>query len=65
MKKLLVSAVLVVATFAVLQGRGAAAGAEDSSASGRPKELTTAQMQADFDLMRHALEEAHPGLYRH
>jgi len=22
-------------------------------------------MQADFDLMRHALEEAHPGLYRY
>lgn len=29
------------------------------------KELTVAQMQVDFDLMRHALEEAHPGLYRY
>jgi C-terminal processing protease CtpA/Prc len=27
--------------------------------------LTTAQMQADFDLMRKALEEAHTGLYRY
>ena len=28
-------------------------------------ELSPAQMQADFDLLRHALEEAHPGLYRY
>ncbi len=30
-----------------------------------PPALTSAQMQADFDLLRHALEEAHPGLYRY
>src|SRR5947209_5402733 len=34
-------------------------------AAGTTTELTAAQLQADFDLMRHALEEAHPGLYRY
>lgn len=29
------------------------------------QDLTSAEMQADFDLMRHALEEAQPGLYRY
>ena len=33
--------------------------------SGVQRELTPAAMQSDFDLMRHALEEAHPGLYRY
>lgn len=45
---------------------GVEAGQVDAgSASSAAKELTVAQMQADFDLMRHALEEAHPGLYRY
>jgi hypothetical protein len=34
-------------------------------ASSTIKELTAGQMQADFDLMRRVLEEAHPGLYRY
>ena len=44
------------------------AATEQVAASGTSfaaKELTVAQTQADFDLMRHALEEAHPGLYRY
>ncbi len=39
--------------------------ADPGAGSANFKELTPAQMQADFDLMRHALEEAHPGLYRY
>ncbi|MDB5305029.1 MAG: hypothetical protein JWM97_2578, partial [Phycisphaerales bacterium] len=29
------------------------------------QKLTAAEAQSDFDLMRHALEEAHAGLYRY
>jgi Peptidase family S41 len=33
--------------------------------SGQGPQLSPAQMQADFDFLRKALEEAHPGLYRY
>src|SRR5207248_8105871 len=36
-----------------------------SSASSVTDVLTVAQQQADFDLMRRALEEAHGGIYRY
>jgi len=35
------------------------------STAGASAPLSPAQMQADFDLMRHALEEGHPGLNRY
>ena len=64
MKKLLMVTIVTIAAIAAFQHRAAAA-AEPGDASSAITELTTAQMQADFDLMRHALEEAHPGLYRY
>lgn len=42
-----------------------AANAPTTQVSAALGELTPAEMQADFDLLRHALEEAHPGLYRY
>jgi hypothetical protein len=39
--------------------------AESDSTSAAGNQLAPGQMQADFDLMRHALEEAHSGLYRY
>jgi len=47
--------------------RPTAAAIDSDPGTVRPaaKVLTSAQMQADFDLMRHALEEAHAGLYRY
>jgi hypothetical protein len=65
MKKLLVIAMLVSAALAAFQHRGVAAEGHPGNSSIATQELTTLQMQADFDLMRHALEEAHPGLYRY
>jgi hypothetical protein len=61
-----IPAVLILAAFAALVARPAAAAPPDpASVPAAPIELSPAQMQADFDLMRHALEEAHPGLYRY
>lgn len=57
-KTLLMAAVLMWVTPAAFQFGGCAFG-------GTTDELTAVQMQSDFDLMRHALEEAHPGLYRY
>jgi hypothetical protein len=56
MASILISAALVA------HGRAAA---ERGGPSDTTKELTVGQAQEDFDLMRHALEEAHPGLYRY
>ena len=64
-KKLLTAAVLMTSALAAFGGRGAVAATEAGGPSVASQELTMAQMQADFDLMRHALEEAHPGLYRY
>ena len=64
-KKLWVAAILISAALAAFQDRAGAAPAEAGGASSATTELTPVQMQADFDLMRHALEEAHPGLYRY
>src|ERR1041384_263406 len=50
----LVSLIGVVLALAAFQAHSATAGA-----------LTTTEAQADFDLMRKALEEAHSGLYRY
>lgn len=65
MKKLFAAAVLVSAALAAFPSRSGARAAETEIASGTAQSLTPAQMQDDFDLMRHALEEAHPGLYRY
>ena len=62
MKKLLVAAVLMVVTLPAGWGRGADGPVAAGGFSGTTEMLTAAQMQADFDLMRHALEEANPGL---
>lgn len=65
MKNLFVIAMLIAATLVAFQHQGATAEAHSGKASIATQELTALQMQADFDLMRHALEEAHPGLYRY
>src|SRR5579884_2155880 len=65
MNKLFVAAVVVFAAVATVADRAAAAPVETDATSVTARELTVAHMQADFDLMRHALEEAHPGLYRY
>ncbi|HZL35360.1 MAG TPA: S41 family peptidase [Tepidisphaeraceae bacterium] len=65
-KKLLMAAVLMWVTPAVFQDGAVAAQCEAArDLGGTTDGLTAAQMQSDFDLMRHALEEAHPGLYRY
>ncbi|MBV8401772.1 MAG: hypothetical protein JOZ17_24070, partial [Acetobacteraceae bacterium] len=51
--------------FAASQDRADDLPADAGTTRGGVQGLTPAQMQADFDLMRHALEEAHPGLYRY
>jgi hypothetical protein len=52
-------------SLATSQGRADDVPADAGTTWGGAQRLTSAQMQADFDLMRHALEEAHPGLYRY
>ena len=59
------AAVLMSVTLAASQDRADNVSADAGSTCGGVQWLTSAQMQADFDLMRHALEEAHPGLYRY
>lgn len=55
---------LLITTLVVLTG--AAIGlAAIPTRSGVAEQLTPAAAQADFDLMRKALEEAHSGLYRY
>src|SRR5690349_18056061 len=59
---------LLLAILTGLAARGiglAAVEAESTNSSQATQELTPDEMRADFDLMRHALEEAHPGLYRY
>ena len=63
--RLFAASVVVFAAVAAVANRAAAAPVDTGGVSSTAKELTVAQMQADFDLMRHALEEAHPGLYRY
>lgn len=64
-RKLFNLAVLMSALLYALGYQATAGVAEARKASGFSALLTPSQMQADFDLMRHALEEAHPGLYRY
>src|SRR5262249_34977945 len=53
---------LLLAGASLQIGAGVVSGTQSSSAIGN---LTAAEAQADFDLMRKALEEAHTGLYRY
>ncbi|HKQ79014.1 MAG TPA: S41 family peptidase, partial [Blastocatellia bacterium] len=68
MRKHLLPAILISLTTPALaaasfqSGAGNVSGAQSSSAPGK---LQPAEAQADFDLMRKALEEAHAGLYRY
>jgi hypothetical protein len=64
-KKLVIAAILLAVTLPVFWRRVAGGQAAVGGSSDKTHELTAGQMQADFDLMRHALEEAHPGLYRY
>jgi C-terminal processing protease CtpA/Prc len=67
MRKHLLLAVLIILINQLLgaaslqTGAHVISGTQSSSATGN---LTAAEAQADFDLMRKALEEAHSGLYR-
>src|SRR3984893_15269883 len=65
MKNRFTAAVLMSLTLAAWQNRADGVPADAGTTCGGVQWLTSAQMQADFDLMRHALEEAHPGLYRY
>jgi hypothetical protein len=44
---------------------GGVAGLGVASADAERAAMTPSEMQGDFDFLRHALEEAHPGLYRY
>jgi len=65
MRSRFTAAVLMSVTLAAAQDRADATPADAGATCGPVQRLTSAQMRADFDLMRHALEEAHPGLYRY
>jgi len=52
---------LLLAVLMGLTGLGVAS----LRAEGERAAMTPAEMQSDFDFLRHALEEAHPGLYRY
>jgi hypothetical protein len=68
MKKYLLLALLTGLITPVLGADCSQPGANNTSATGIPAvtgELNSTKAQADFDLMRNALEEAHPGLYRY
>ncbi len=56
---------LTIAGLIVPEPRTAKAQVEPMRLSGTGKELSPAEMREDFDRVRHALEEAHPGLYRY
>ena len=66
-RKLVVSVMLIALAFGVYgAGVPARAVAQTNSATqAEPQLLSVANAQADFDLMRRALEEAHSGLYRY
>lgn len=64
-RKLFNLAVLMSAVLCACAHQPTAVAAEAGGTSSLSAELTVTQMQGDFDLMRHALEEAHPGLYRY
>src|SRR5262245_65875259 len=67
MRKRLLPAILIslinplLGAASLQSGAGSASMAQSSSVTGK---LQPAETQADFDLMRKALEEAHGGLYR-
>lgn len=63
MKKnlLILISLILLYTASPQTGAGIASATQSSAATGR---MTAAEAQADFDLMRKALEEAHTGLYR-
>src|SRR6516165_8819183 len=65
MRTRLTVAVLISVTLTVWQVRADDAPANAGTIRGGARSLSSAQMQADFDVMRRALEEAHPGLYRY
>src|SRR5207302_10934961 len=65
MRSRFTAAVLMSVTLAAWQDRADDVPADAGNTCGGVRWLTSAQMQTDFDLMRHALEEAHPGLYRY
>lgn len=62
MRRRFMAAVLMSVTLATWQHRAKGMPPDAGSTGGGVRWLTSAQMRADFDLMRHALEEAHPGL---
>lgn len=63
--RLFLASIMILAAAPAVVKRATAEPPNALDASGTAKMLTVAHMQADFDLMRHALEEAHPGLYRY
>lgn len=68
MNKYLLLALLTALITPVLGADSCPTGANNTSATGIPAatgELKSTEAQADFDLMRRDLEEAHPGLYRY
>jgi hypothetical protein len=65
MRSRFAAALLMSVTLAASQIRADDVPADVGTTRGGIQRLTSVQMQADFDLMRHALEEAHPGLYRY
>ena len=65
MRRRFMAAVLMSVTLATWQHRAKGMPPDAGSTGDGGQWLTSAQMQTDFDLMRHALEEAHPGLYRY
>ena len=65
MRSRFTAAVLMSVTLVASQDRAANLPADAGRTCVGVQWLTSAQMQSDFDLMRHALEEAHPGLYRY
>src|SRR5262245_35222732 len=64
MRKHLLLAVLISLINPLLEAASPQTGAGRAQGSSVTGTLTTAEAQADFDLMRKALEEAHSGLYR-
>jgi hypothetical protein len=67
MKRCLLTALVAALTLPLGAGgpQAPAVSVPAAGIAGSPGDLTSAQAQADFDLMRKALEEAHPGLYRY
>src|SRR5882724_6719077 len=55
----------IVAILALLSTQLACTARAESPVPETNATLSAAAAQSDFDLMQHALEEAHPGLYRY